>query len=497
MDTYICNRFFTDVHSVSGYPFLLLARDSWNDYSYYTSFKAKLKLDSHSTVDLGDLRLMKYEQTEGIEDRAFQSLASGSLIPKESMSSICSLSSSNHYYDELAKLNIDIAREVLRTLRDASFLPDVKKIFQDQPCFQISLLRDSISRKLLDEAGARFGSTQALINEFEVSLLLNGASSPHKFHFDFDSDGGAPRRMQAIVGLNGVGKTQVMARLAMLMSRFSLESIKEDRSILQGNDSLSPVPSIYGVVAVSFSAFDEFERPNHLQSEEFQYSYCGLQNDAGGLKSKDELLKEIQSALATLTDDKRELLKNTLGNLVPVKDIDSFIDRPTESDALYQTLSAGQRLALNCIFHILSRISRRTLILFDEPELHLHPQLLTGLLSTLSDILDKLDSFAIVATHSPLVVQQLPMECVHVLRRDRMTPMVLKPTFQTFGESLSELTKFVFSSAEADRDYKSVLDRMFAECGGDTSAVRKLFGNQLSIGADIYLESLNAKRQFS
>lgn len=329
-----------------------------------------------------------------------------------------------------------------------------------------------------------------MVNAFTAKVLLEGASAPHEFYFDFYSDLGAPRRMQSIVGLNGVGKTQVMARLAMLMSRFSKQAIKENRSTLQSNDVISPVPSIYGVVAVSFSAFDEFERPTQLQGEKFKYSYCGLQHHRGRLKSKDDLLEEIKTTLAGLTSEKRETLKKVLGNLVRVDDLDAFIDEPEKNKNLYERLSAGQRLALNCIFHILSKIDGRTLILFDEPELHLHPQLLTGLLNALSGILETHDSFAIIATHSPLVIQQLPMECVHVLRRDRMTPMVLKPTFQTFGESLSELTKFVFSSTEADRDYRAVLDRMYREMDQDVEAVRAIFSGQLSLSADIYLESL-------
>ena len=85
-------------------------------------------------------------------------------------------------------------------------------------------------------------------------------------------------------------------------------------------------------------------------------------------------------------------------------DLDAFIDEPELNRALYERLSAGQRLALNCIFHILSKIEPRTLILFDEPELHLHPQLLTGLLHALGEILDSQDSFAIIATHSPIVM---------------------------------------------------------------------------------------------
>ena len=301
--------------------------------------------------------------------------------------------------------------------------------------------------------------------------------------------------MHSIVGLNGVGKTQVMARLAILLSRFSRQAIKEKRSALQSDDSISPVPSIYSVVAVSFSAFDEFERPTPLQGEKFQYSYCGLQHSQGRLKTKDDLLEEIRSILARdMKQDKRDLLKRVLQNLVRVDDLESFVEQPMNNEKMYQRLSAGQRLAVNCIIHIISRIGPRTLILFDEPELHLHPQLLAGLLQALNEVVEHHDSFSIVATHSPLVIQQLPKECVHVIRRDRMTPMVVKPTFQTFGESVSEITRFVFASPDTDRDYRAVLKRMFDDDGGDTEAVRQRFGGQLSLNADMYLESLRAAR---
>lgn len=490
MDIYICSRFFVGAPSGVPYPHILLARDGWNDYSYYTLFGVRLIVSESNQVDLDETKIMTDGQLEGFENRPFQKLPVGSIIPADLAGMICSLSSNKKYYEILASLDIKLATDVLTTLRDASFLADVKKRFQEQPCFQISLLRDLVARELLDEAGAAFGSEQQLISAFSAKIVLEGASAPHEFYFDFHSNLGAPRRIHSIVGLNGVGKTQVMARLAMLMSRFSKQALKEKRSALQGDDVLNPVPSIYGVVAVSFSAFDEFDRPTQLQGEKFQYSYCGLQSQRGRLKNKENLLEEIKVTLAGLPSEKRDLLKKVLGNLVRVDDLENFIDAPEENEGLYERLSAGQRLAINCIFHVLSKIDRRTLVLFDEPELHLHPQLLTGLLNVLSEILENHDSFAIIATHSPLVIQQLPMECVHVLRRDRMTPMVLKPTFQTFGESLSELTKFVFSSTEADRDYRAVLDRMCAEANHDVEAVRAIFNNQMSLSADIYLESL-------
>lgn len=499
MDVFIRDRRALVTLPDKAYPCVVLERDNWNDYLYFTLFKAQLRLAPGSGAgcveNLGAVKIMKSNQAAGIDNRPFEKLGSGDKIPARLLRDVGSLGSGTDYYDKLMKVDIDLARELLSTLRDCSYLPAVRKHLQSDECFKISLLRDSEARILLDTAGARFGGGSTLISSFSAAIKLEGASAAHEFAFDFESLDGVPRRMHSIVGLNGVGKTQVMARLAILLSRFSKQAIKEKRSALQSDDSISPVPSIYSVVAVSFSAFDEFERPTQLQGEAFQYSYCGLQHPQGRLKNKDDLLKEIRGVLARdMTPEKRDLLKRVLQNLVRIDDLDSFVEEPENNEKMYQRLSAGQRLAVNCIIHIISRIEPRTLILFDEPELHLHPQLLTGLVQALNDVLENQDSFSIVATHSPLVIQQLPRECVHVIRRDRMTPMVVKPTFQTFGESVSEITRFVFASPDTDRDYRAVLERMFEDDGGDADAIRKRFGGKLSLNADMYLESLRAAK---
>ncbi|MBW6100166.1 ATP-binding protein [Escherichia coli] len=51
-------------------------------------------------------------------------------------------------------------------------------------------------------------------------------------------------------------------------------------------------------------------------------------------------------------------------------------------------------------------MKKRCLVLFDEPETHLHPPLLAVLMSALRIVLNEVDAFAIVATHSPVVVQE-------------------------------------------------------------------------------------------
>lgn len=499
MKVYIRNRSSSHPTNIDMYPCLVLTRDTWNDYSYYTFFLVQLRLGPNSSSDrisLYSTRIMKRGQQEGKEHRPFEDLVDGDEIPVSDLANICSLSSDERYYKELESIGADLAQTILFTLRDVAVSKEIREQFQSEPCFKISLLRESGARELLDTAGSQFGSTGHLVSRFEAEIPLPGASAPHRFHFNFEKQNDVPHRINSIVGLNGVGKTQVMARLAMLLSGFSKAATKEKRATLGTEGMLEPVPSIYTVVAVSFSAFDEFDKPTKTQGENFQYSYCGLQGSRGKLKNKESLLGDIRTMLSNdMPDDKRNLLKSVLKNLVRVDDIDTFVDQPEKHEVMYERLSAGQRLALNCVLHIISNIGPRTLILFDEPELHLHPQLLTGLLSSLMEILEKQDSFAIIATHSPLVIQQLPKECVHVIRRDRSTPMVLKPTFQTFGESLSDITRFVFSATDSERDYRSVLDNMFHKTKGDIDAIREQFGGQLSLNSTIYLESLRSSME--
>ena len=475
----------------ANYPYLILQWDNWNDYSYYTLFRVYLQLADGPSGrrEIGSARVMRKGQQKF--ERPFQAESQGPVASDALEGSHCSLSSEISYYETLAALGSSLAVDVLTTLQDASFLPEVRATFENEPCFRISLLRDSDARRLLDEAGGFFGVSGRNVLKFRAAIKLEGASAPHEFDFDFGSAGPLSRRIHALVGLNGVGKTQILARFAMLLSRFSRQAQRERRSALEGDDRLDPVPSIYNVVAISFSAFDQFERPTEKQGEEFSYSYCGLRTQKGRLRSEEELLADIRDLIAGRLDGRsKDVLVKALERLVKVDDLRSFVFESSDHAAIYARLSAGQRIVLNSLCHLLSKISNGTLVLFDEPELHLHPQLLTGMMSALSSILIEYESFAILATHSPIVIQELPRSCVHVVRRDRMTPMVYNPDVETFGENLSEITRNVFVATDSDRDYRSVLQELLARSNNSVDTVLEIFGGRLSLNARIFLESL-------
>ena len=472
------------------YPFIVLQWDNWNDFSYSTLFVSFLHLSpiKEDVILIGEVKIQHLGQTPG--DYTFPVDIQGPIYLGDADIPFCSLGAAPEYYEKLQNINIEIAVDYLRSLCDAAYDMNIRSIFQDDACFKISLLRDIDSRKVLDEAGKYFGQTGVLVDSFVAHIRLPEATAPHVFDFDFSSYHGLPHRLHTLVGLNGVGKTQVMARLAILMSTFSKKNLKEKSSTLSSNGMLSPVPSIYNVVAISFSAFDEFERPTILQGEKFNYSYCGLRTQRGRLLTEDDLLENIRRIVTSeLDNEKLEVLAQVLVDMIKVDDIQSFVKNPDGHKNLYNRLSAGQRIALNALCHTLAKLEPRTLILFDEPELHLHPQLLTTMITAFMGLLERYDSFAVIATHSPIVVQQVPSRCTHIVRRDRMKAMVFRPRQEFFGETLTEITRNVFLTTEGDRDYRHTLDKLLEGNNFDYEAIERIFNGTLSMNARIYLES--------
>ena len=64
----------------------------------------------------------------------------------------------------------------------------------------------------------------------------------------------------------------------------------------------------------------------------------------------------------------------------------------------------GQYILLCTMTEVIATIEKESLLLFDEPELHLHPNAVANTLRMLYKLLEEYDSYAIFATHSPLIV---------------------------------------------------------------------------------------------
>jgi len=107
-----------------------------------------------------------------------------------------------------------------------------------------------------------------------------------------------------------------------------------------------------------------------------------------------------------------------------------------ECRRFFDTLSTGHKLVLNLVTQLIANLQPKSLVIFDEPESHLHPSLLSVLLKAIHFLLDDTDSFCTFATHSPVVLQETPGKQVLILRRNGRTSTVEQPDATSLGKAL-------------------------------------------------------------
>lgn len=467
------------------FPLVYIYESLWNDYSYRTVclISVQMKKDSE-VIKLGSTKIMfKGQQVNswtlnGISQ--FKSLGSD----------FCSLSPDFQFYEKIVALGKNFASNLLIALRDVAYQTRIWASFSEEPCFKISLLRNTIKvANFRDELKNLFSRRRVVRLAFKYELTMPGSVLPHIVNFDFRKTSLLPNRVMLLVGKNGVGKTQLMANLAISMTGFTDAGNVDGAEKIINAGVLSPFPTFRSLIAISFNAFDKFEIPaKNLDDENgTKYTYCGLRNSDGKLYSEKELVDIIAETFIEMTESQRRDLKKSINNVLRVR-LNQEVNLGNASE-LYSKFSSGQRIVLNVLVHLIKNLEPSSLVLFDEPETHLHPNLMADLLSEIQKLLNKYRSYALLASHSPIVAQQIPSKSIRMISRGDAGPEIGVPPIECFGENLSEISNVLFEAQEKDRDYTAVLKKILAETNNSADDVFALFENRLGSNAKIYLWS--------
>lgn len=142
---------------------------------------------------------------------------------------------------------------------------------------------------------------------------------------------------------------------------------------------------------------------------------------------------------------------------------------------------------LHIFTQVIMSITEDSLLLIDEPEIHLHPNAISNFMRMLNKLLEKFNSFAIISTHSPIVLQEIPSRYVRVFDNNEFYDTELWD--ECFGENISKIIANVFNVRPDESNYKSFfLDKK--EEGFTKEAVEELFDDNLSMNAELYLNLL-------
>ncbi|GAA3080466.1 AAA family ATPase [Streptosporangium carneum] len=472
-----------------------LVRDNWDDYTYKTTFSLFYR-DADELHEIGDVKIGQF----GMEDQSRPSLPDGFRF-HELGDEFFSLGQDDSYYEKLRDLGDGVRETVLRALRDVAFDQQLYRRALTEDVMTTSLMR-SVKDATVTGQYHRIAVGGVTLTAFQFTYegppLVEAEGSPLKLSFAVAPDSHPPTNIHALIGSNGVGKTRLLNHLARSIADGSASTAEVGKITALTDRNHHPFANL---VSVCFSAFDPFQPvrvPNGISHAYVTLSRGGVHDGRVPQPPKDyrALAAEFGTAVRGLNGARLLRWQHAVGTLEAdplFRDARvSAVTEPLpgsslrmEPEALFDGLSSGHKIVLLAITRLADLVAERTLVLIDEPETHLHPPLLAAFIRALSDLLIDRNGVAIIATHSPVVLQETPRSCVWKLRRSGYLLMADRPEIETFGENVGVLTREAFGLEvtrsgfhseleEAVREgltYEQVLNRFDGQLGGEARGI--------------------------
>lgn len=485
-----------------------LVRNDWDDYGFKTFFYLVFIRSNGEQMDIGPVKILKRGMPGGYVE-----------IPEvfnELGMDYCSLGQDQNYYETLAAFVDTIHEPILLGLRDCVHDPKIFEEFSRERAMEHSLLR-SVSGRNVTETFRGILRGQAYLTPFRFSYTYPVRGAEEKdvpsLTFSVEPRSTPPTNVHAIIGRNGVGKTTLLSHLAraLCQPRTEQEHIYGEVEFIGAEINVGEEESFSGgerftnLITVAFSAFDPFEAmaSSAVESSDIRQTYIGLRKNifssdpfAGqaDLKNYDDLSAEfLESFSKCMTYPRSRRWRDAIEILQSdplFRDADLLrlvqFHQSGERDVIdqsFRSLSSGHKIVLLTVTRLVEFVDDRTLVLFDEPESHLHPPLLASFLRVISDLLMLRNGAAIIATHSPVVLQEVPKTCVWFLRRSGDVVVGERPSLETFGENVSVLTREAFGLEVTQSGFHKMISAALNASGGSYDGAVEQFGGQLGTEA--------------
>jgi predicted ATPase len=494
---------------------VVLEFSDWDDYSFKTSFHASYYNSQCKRSILGTVKIGYFDQPQGWTLDKMPTLFEK--LPIDWFS----LGQDVDYYHNLFKiLRREERTTFLTALGDVVAYDSHLREAQNEEVFRKSLMR-TVSLSVIYGQFRRVLHGLVMLTDFRFAYHDPGDESNAPIDIDFRVRPASKpsTNIHVLIGRNGVGKTTLLNNMvsAIVTPAGTVGSSKRFYEIDEWDD-YNPLPPDYfsSVVSVSFSAFDKFIPPADQPDRTLgvAYFYIGMKktriddttspqqspktdtdlaNDfVESLKScfSQPIKRDRWLAAITSLESDNNFADMSLGGLIFL-DNDAAIEDAASS--LFKRMSSGHSVVLLTITMLVDTIEEKTLVLIDEPESHLHPPLLSAFTRALSDLLHNRNGVAIIATHSPVVVQEVPRSCVWKLTRLRSAGRSDRPERETFGENVGVLTREIFGLEVAKSGFHDMLQQAVNE-GGTFESILGEYKNQLGFEAQAILRTLISAR---
>lgn len=462
----------------------------WDDFGYKTNFRAYF-LICNSLVNLGYIKILFKDRFNSHDYIKEQFNSSNDMFELKNLSehSFISIGDDIDYYNII---NSQLKKETeiksyLNLINDVCLLSSKTDSFQSWNGYSESLLRDSSLSSVLSKGlKTALGRYEELSN-FELNI---NQENGHSLNLNFDKKFILPSRMNLLIGKNGNGKTRTLKYISDIYTGLI--------------NKVNGWPYCNKLIVISFSPFDQFLTERELslelnsEAKEEQaidlingYSYIGFKDNTSQFNLKSVMERSVNSYINAISLDKTRhirqdfdrvsLINKTLrkamsffniafkdasGEFISIDGYDDSCDIDKTYGLVFLDaehneiqLSSGQKMYSLFVPSIISSVKHESLLLIDEPELYLHPELEVGLITMLKEILAKTNSFSVIATHSAIIAREIQSDYVHILEDNHESR---HPNIETLGNSLERITADVFGDNTTNKPYQELVDSLLA-----------------------------------
>lgn len=434
----------TSIVEPSQYPsFVLSFNYDWNDYgthSWFSLIYCEAAGKENRTL-IGELKILHDD-----EDYSYDVLPDSF---EKLDDSFYSLGIETDYYETMrGKFSEQECKDILHALRDCAMYQQFNEAHKEDGNYASSLKRELSSERALREGKSiilkrNMGDFYKIGYRFFADYNKDVPDAYAEARINFNYNPKPFYRCACIIGENGSGKTS-------FVRKFISDYVNNDDTCFLQRPNFSSLLLAYSTQFDGYDGLDDnegaltFHKICTDQSKEYTIAFMkeAMPEIHKRLLQKRKpmfpvYLRAIESNVGKNENiafrETYDILKEKGGDrrfVVNEKKLNEFIEK----------LSSGQLQLLLLLSFLYRYMNYDTLIFFDEPEIHLHPQAIDRFFKMLSQFLIMFQSYCIVVTHSPIVVREVMGRKVFVLTRDENNiPKIAPCGIETFGEDISYL----------------------------------------------------------
>lgn len=469
-------------HQENGF---FLIKTEWDDwFTYNTSYEVWI-VDEKENRSIGTTKIGSFSM-DANEERSPNLPTEFNELSNE----FFSLGNDEAFYIELNRKENKVYREsLLSRLNDIALDENIHKSAKEYPVYKKSLTR-FIREETINGRFRRLANGIVKLSNYHFNYRINDKSS--KLEFKVEHSTLPPSNIHTIIGRNGVGKSYLLTEMVKSIITENPNFYFETES----NDNF-----FTNILYVNFSTFENKVLPENNGDYKIKYYSLTPKNkidDEEKYKFYNQNTEEIIptemdalfiESVTNCFTNKPRLWKESVNilysdpvfkNLNIIGLYENFALSDTKNEYyrnaynLFNKLSSGHKIVILTLTKLIELSEEKTLIIMDEPEMHLHPPLLGSFIRSISFLLNKVNGVSIMATHSPIIIQETQKNCVYKLNRDNEIHHAERPTIETFGEDIGTLTNEVFGLEVTESGFHTIIDELVKNGNSFEDSCRKL-----------------------